>query len=266
MLNPIKIAFQKAKKENRPALLTYTVAGDSSKKQSLKILNAISEYADILELGVPHNTPVADGSQIQTSSYRAIKNGIKVKDIFHIIRNYRKKKNSKPVILMGYYNMIFQFGENNFLNKCKNSGVNGLILVDLPWPENRVFAKKCKKKSIFFIQLLSPTTSEKRLKKIIKDSHQMNYFISMLSTTGGKLKVSPKEIMSNYSKIKKINSHKNIVIGFGITEKTIKPLRKADGLVVGSAICKEITNSIKKRQNPVTNVTNLVRKLKNKIK
>ena len=94
----------------------------------------------------------------------------------------------------------------------------------------------------------------------------MNYFISMLSTTGGKLKVSPKEIMSNYSKIKKINSHKNIVIGFGITEKTIKQLRKADGLVVGSAICKEITNSIKKRQNPVTNVTNLVRKLKNKIK
>ena len=266
MLNPINIAFQKAKKENRPALLTYTVAGDSSKKQSLKILNAISEYADILELGVPHNTPVADGSQIQTSSYRAIKNGIKVKDIFHIVRNYRKKKNSKPVILMGYYNMIFQFGENNFLNKCKNSGVNGLILVDLPWPENRIFAKKCKKKSIYFIQLLSPTTSEKRLKKIIKDSHQMNYFISMLSTTGGKLKVSPKEIMSNYSKIKKINSHKNIVIGFGITEKTIKPLRKADGLVVGSAICKEITNSIKKRQNPVTNVINLVRKLKNKIK
>ncbi len=266
MLNPISIAFQKAKKENRPALLTYTVAGDSSKKQSLKILNAISEYADILELGVPHNTPVADGSQIQTSSYRAIENGIKVNDVFQIVKNYRKKKNSKPVILMGYYNMIFQFGENKFLNKCKNSGVNGLILVDLPWPENRIFAKKCKKKSIYFIQLISPTTSEKRLKKIIKDSHQMSYFISMLSTTGGKLKVSPKEIMSNYSKIKKINSHKNIVIGFGITEKTIKPLRKADGLVVGSAICKEITNSIKKRQNPVTNVTNLVRKLKNKIK
>ena len=94
----------------------------------------------------------------------------------------------------------------------------------------------------------------------------MSYFISMLSTTGGKLKVSPNKIMSNYAKIKKINSHKNIVIGFGITEKTIKPLRKADGLVVGSAICKEITSSIKKRQNPVTNVTNLVRRLKKKNK
>ena len=266
MFNPISIAFQKAQMENRPVLVTYTVAGDSSIKQSLNLLNVISKYADILELGVPHNTPVADGSQIQTSAYRAIKNGIKVKDIFNIVSSYKKNKNAKPIILMGYYNMIFQFGENKFLEKCKSSGVNGLIVVDLPWPENKAFAKKCEKKSIYFVQLLSPTTTKKRLKKIIKDSHQMSYFISMLSTTGGKLKVSAKEIISNYTKIKKINSKKNIVIGFGITEKTIKSLKKADGLVVGSAICKEITNSIKKRQNPVTNVTNLVKKLKDKIK
>ena len=94
----------------------------------------------------------------------------------------------------------------------------------------------------------------------------MSYFISMLSTTGGRLKVSPKEILKNYSKIKRINPKKEIVIGFGITEKTIGKLKSADGLVVGSAICREITNSIKKRQNPVTNVYNVVNKLKNKIK
>jgi tryptophan synthase alpha chain len=88
----------------------------------------------------------------------------------------------------------------------------------------------------------------------------------MLSTTGGKLKVSPKKILERYSKIKNHNKFKNVVIGFGITEKTIKSLKKADGLVVGSEICKEITNSIKKRQNAVTNVTNVVRRLKNKIK
>jgi tryptophan synthase alpha chain len=88
----------------------------------------------------------------------------------------------------------------------------------------------------------------------------------MLSTTGGKLKVSSKQILSKYNKIKKINPKKNVVIGFGITEKTIKSLEKADGLVVGSAICKEITSSIKKKQNPVTNVYNVVRRLKNKIK
>ena len=94
----------------------------------------------------------------------------------------------------------------------------------------------------------------------------MIYYISMLSTTGGKLKVSPKKILSEYSKIKKLNKSKNVVIGFGITEKTIKSLKKADGLVVGSAICKEITHAIKKRQNLVTNVTNVVKSLRNKIK
>jgi len=265
MLNPISEAFQKAKQENRPALLTYTVAGDSTKKQSLEILKSISKNADILELGVPHNTPVADGSQIQTSSYRAIKNGIKINSIFQIVKDFKKLNKNKPIILMGYYNMIFQYDENKFLHKCKISGVNGLIIVDLPWPENKEFAKKCKKNSIVFIQLLSPTTTNKRLNKIIKDSQQMNYFISMLSTTGGKLKVSPKQILKNYKKIKKINPKKKVVIGFGITEKTIGKLKSADGLVVGSAICKEITRSLKSRQNPVTNVSKLVKNLKNKI-
>ncbi len=265
MLNSINIAFENAKKEKRPALLTYIVAGDNNKKKSLEMLISIAKYADILELGIPHNALVADGNQIQTSAYRAIENGIKVKDIFEIVKKFKKNKNSKPIILMGYYNMIYQNGENNFLTRCKKAGVDGLIVVDLPWPENRTFAKKCKKKSIYFIQLLSPTTSKNRLKKIIKDSHPMNYFISMLSTTGGKLKVSSKKILKNYEQIKKINPNKNTVIGFGITEKTIKSLKKADGLVVGSAICKEITRSIKKRQNPVTNVTNVVKRLKNKI-
>ena len=266
MFNPISVAFKKAKQEKRPALLTYTVAGDSSKKQSLNILKSISKSVDIIEVGIPHNTPVADGSQIQTSAYRAIKNGIKIDDIFKIIKDFKKLQKNKPIILMGYFNMIFQYGENKFLDKCKTSGVNGLIIVDLPWPENKNFAKKCKKKSIYFIQLLSPTTTNDRLKKIIQDSHPMSYFISMLSTTGGKLKVSPKEILKNYSKIKRINPKKEIVIGFGITEKTIGKLKSADGLVVGSAICKEITRSLKSRQNPVTNVVKLVEKLKNKLK
>jgi tryptophan synthase alpha chain len=265
MLNPISQAFKKSKKEKRPALITYTVAGDSSKKQSLEILKSISKYADILEVGVPHNTPVADGGQIQTSSYRAIKNGIKMNDIFKIVKDFKMSKNSKPIILMGYFNMIYQFGENKFLKECKRSGVNGLIVVDLPWPENKEFSKKCKKNSINFIQLLSPTTSYKRLRSITKDAHDMIYYISMLSTTGGKLKVSPKRILQNYYKIKRINPKKNCVIGFGITEKTISKFKSTDGLVVGSQICKEITRSLNNRQNPVINVSNMVNKLKNKI-
>jgi len=263
-LSPINLAFKKCKDMNRPALLTFTVAGDNNKKKSLEILKSISENADIVELGFPHNTPIGDGRQIQNSSYRSIKNGFKIKDAFQIVKDYKKIKNPKPLILMGYYNMIYQYKENNFLNNCKKSGVNGLIVVDLPWPENKNFAKKCKKKSINFIQLLSPTTSKERIKKIIKDSHDMIYYISMLSTTGGKLKISPKQILINYNKIKKINPKKKCVIGFGITKKNISKLKSADGLVVGSAICKEISQSLKKRQNPVTNVSNMVRKLREK--
>ena len=265
MKSKIALAFKKCKKEKRPALITYTVAGDNTKNNSLKILNSISKHADILELGFPHNTPIADGGQIQGSSHRALKNGIKLQDVFHIVKKFKKFNPNKPLILMGYFNLIYQKGENNFLNNCKTSGVDGLIIVDLPYPENKDFSKKCKKKSINFIQLLSPTTSKDRMKQIIKDSHDMIYYISMLSTTGEKLKVSPKNILVNYKKIKRVNSKKNLVIGFGITDKTISSLKAADGLVVGSQLCKTITYSLKKRQNPVTNLSKLVYKLKNKI-
>ncbi len=265
MRSLINQAFNKAKNENRPALITYTVAGDNTKKNSLQILKSISNHADICELGFPHNTPIADGGQIQTSAYRAIKNGIKINDIFSIVRDFKKSKKNKPIILMGYYNMIFQYNEKKFLDKCRNVKVDGLIVVDLPYPENKKFATKCKKRGINFIQLVSPTTSPLRLKKIIKDSHDMIYYISMLSTTGGKLKVAPKKILLNYKKIRRINPRKNYAIGFGITEKSIGKLKSADGLVVGSAICKEITKSVVKRQNPVTNVSKIVIRLKNKI-
>ena len=124
---------------------------------------------------------------------------------------------------------------------------------------------ECKKKSINFIQLVAPTTSNIRLKKIIKDSHDMVYYISMLSTTGGKLKVAPKTILKNYEKIKRINKNKNVVIGFGITEKTISSLKQADGLVVGSALCKSISDAVNKRKNPAIAAQKTVKKLKAKI-
>jgi tryptophan synthase alpha chain len=265
MKSNIALAFEKCRKEKRPALITYTVAGDNTKNNSLKILNSISKHADILELGFPHNTPIADGGQIQGSSHRALKNGIKLRDVFQIVKKFKKSNPYKPLIMMGYFNLIFQSGEDNFLKNCKASGVDGLIIVDLPYPENKKFAKKCKKKSIDFVQLLSPTTSKDRIKKIIRDSHNMLYYISMLSTTGGKLKVSPKQILQNYSKIKRINPQKNLVIGFGITDKTISSLKSANGLVVGSMLCKTITNSLKMRQNPVTKLDKVVYNLKKKI-
>ncbi len=265
MSSEIDLAFKKCKKEKRPALLTFTVAGDFSKQKSLEIIKSIAEHADIIELGFPHNTPIADGPQIQESSYRALKKGINLQDIFKMVKTFKKSKYSRPLILMGYLNLVIQHGKSRFLKDCKKSGVDGLIIVDFPFPENRKFAQQCKKHSINFIQLLSPTTSTKRMREIIKNSHDMIYYISMLSTTGAKLKVSPKRILNQYKYIKRINSKKNLVIGFGITTKTISSLKKTDGLVVGSQLCKEITKCIKNRQNPVIKLNKMVSNLKRRI-
>jgi tryptophan synthase alpha chain len=261
----ITLAFENCKLERRPALLTYIVAGDSNKKMTFEILKAISPYVDICEIGIPHNTSVADGKQIQNSSHRALKNGTKLNDVFEIVKNFKKVEPNKPKVLMGYLNQILQYGENKFLNKCRNIGVDGLIVVDLPFPENKEFANKCKKHHINFVQLLAPTTSTERIKQIIRHSHDMIYYISMLSTTGGKLKITPKQILKNYFKIKKINKDKNIVIGFGITKKTIQSLKQADGLVVGSELCKAISNSLKAKRSPIKALVNLVKSLKSKI-
>ena len=265
MMSRIDSAFKKGHLENRPLLITYSVCGDPNKKKSLEILKSISEHVDIVEWGFAFNSPTADGPDIQNSTYRAIKNGINLKKTFELVKNYKRYKNSKPLILMGYYQIIFHYGEKKFVKKCKEVGVDGLIVVDLPWPDNKNFAKLCKKNSICFVQLIAPTTTKKRMKLIIKDSHQMVYQISMISTTGKKLKVPAKEIIRNNRIIKRINPKKNVVVGFGITKKTISLLKECDGLVVGSAICKGISTSLKRRQNPVINLNKMVKELKSKI-
>ena len=120
MKSKIALVFDKCSEAKRPALITYTVAGDNTKNNSLKILNKISKRADILELGFPHNTPIADGGQIQESSHRALKNGIKLIEVFNIVKKFKKSINRKPLILMGYFNLILQYGPVTFLKKCKH--------------------------------------------------------------------------------------------------------------------------------------------------
>ena len=113
----ICIAFKNCKGK-RTALITYTVAGDNTKSNSLKILNAISKHADILELGFPHNTPIADGGQIQ-GNHRALRSGIKLNDVFNIVKKFKVYNPNKPLIMMGYFNLIYQSGENKFLKTAK---------------------------------------------------------------------------------------------------------------------------------------------------
>jgi len=232
MKNSIYNAFRIAKKENRPALISYTVCGDNTKNKSLQILNSISKDLDIAEWGIPHNCPTADGKDIQNSSYRALQNGIRLNDIFKLVKRFKKIKPSKPMILMGYYQMIFNYGDKKFIRKCKESGVDGLIVVDLSFPDNKNFAKLCKRNSICFVQLIAPTTTLKRMKEIIKSSHEMIYMISTISTTGSALKYSIKRIIKNYNVIKKIKRSKKNPILYSHAEilyaKRIKKLQKVN--------------------------------------
>ena len=179
MTNPINLAFKNAKNENRSALISYTVCGDNNKKTSLDILKSISKNLDIIEWGIPHNCPTADGKEIQNSSYRALKNGMKLKDVFKLVQKYKQNKFSKPLILMGYYQMIFNYGERKFIKKCKEVGVNGLIVVDLSYPDNKKFSKLCKKNSICFVQLIAPTTSMKRMKEILDYSFKKSILLEI---------------------------------------------------------------------------------------
>ena len=193
-MNLINKVFASKAQQNEAALLSYTVACDPDFDTSLKIMHEIAKNgAAALEIGIPHNCCIGEGNMIQNAVDRVLRNDIKINDIFKLVMNFRYQ----PRIPLLYSCCIIiqhsQYGEDNFIQKCSEIGINGLIIVDFPYPQNFDFAKKCKNSGITFIQLLSPTTNEERMKKVINDS-DMIYYISMLSTTGGKLKVVPEEI------------------------------------------------------------------------
>ena len=134
-------AFQKIGNENRTALLTYTVGGDPSADISLEIFKSIANSgADIIECGLGHGANIGDGGAIQDSTYRALSNGIKTDDVFKIIRDF-KKEFEQNIIIMTYQNKIMSYGEDNFIKKCNESSVSGIICVDWPWPLNLDFCK-----------------------------------------------------------------------------------------------------------------------------
>ena len=214
--------FAQLKAESKKAFVSYIMAGDPNLELSYELMERLpASGVDIIELGLPFTDPMADGSTIQLAGQRALKEGMTLQKTLDMAKKFRLVDDVTPIVLMGYYNPIYSYGVEKFLQNAKECGIDGLIVVDLPYPENKNFASKCKKKRINFIQLISPTTSKVRLKKIIKDSHDMIYYISMLSTTD-----------------------LPVVVGFGI--KTPENSREiasiADGAVVGSAIVEKFAD------------------------
>ena len=237
--------------ENKTTIIPFVSGGDPDIKASAEILKSFAKNgAKILECGFNFNAPVSDGDPIQNSSYRALQNGAYIEKVFEIIKEFRKTYKSQAIILMGYYNIVLNFGEDNFLKKCKEIGVDGLIISDLPFPENIPFVNKCRKYEISFVQLIAPSTSSERISKINEYTDELLYYISLLGVTGSALKNSPEEVQKKYAEIKKICPNKAIVVGFGITKDVIKHFKNnVMGLVIGSQICTTIEKSIKNGQN-----------------
>ena len=248
MKTRIKKNFELLNRKN--TIVPFVSGGDPDIKNSVAILKSFAKNgARIIECGFNYNAPVNDGDAIQNSSYRALQNGAYMNKVFQIIEEFRKDFNETGIILMGYYNIVLNFGEEKFLQKCKEVGVDGLIISDLPFPENIPFVKKCRNSGVAFVQLIAPTTPSERISKINEYADEMLYQISLLGVTGSAIKNSPDDVKKKYMEIKKLCPDKKVVIGFGMVKDTIKNFRNVDALVVGSQICTEIEKSIQNGQN-----------------
>tara|TARA_B100000029_G_scaffold502549_1_gene577996 strand:+ start:1369 stop:2166 length:798 start_codon:yes stop_codon:yes gene_type:complete len=233
MNNRIKNIFLTKKKK----LITFITAGDPNLDYSRKILENLPKYGvDIMEIGMPFSDPMADGPTIQLASSRAIKNKVDLNKVFNLCKNVRKTNKKTPIILMGYYNPILHFGNSKFINECKKAGVDGLIIVDLQPENDKTLFELARRKKIDFIRLITPTTTEKRLKEILINASGFLYYVSITGVTGAKLK-DFKKVEQSIKKIKK-KTKLPIVVGFGIKtkEQVQKIFKFADGVVIGSSI------------------------------
>ncbi len=266
MENRIDKKFFDLKKQNKKALACFVTSCDPSLELSEKIINSLPEYgADIIEIGIPFSDPMADGPTIQRSSLRAIKSKSTISKTFKIIEKFRKKNKTTPIILMGYFNPIFQFGLNNFFSQGKNVGVDGIIIVDLPPEEDHLIEEQTKKSNIYNIRLIAPTTSKQRIQRISNSSRGFLYYVSIMGITGTK-KPSISSVKKSVNSIKRITSLP-VLVGFGInSHQQIKELNQfSDGCVVGSAIIKILENAIQKKsthQKILNNINYFLKQLK----
>ena len=269
--NRISNLFQRLKKNRRSGLGIFITAGDPNIKISQRILNELPKNgADFIELGMPFSDPMADGPVIQASSLRALKAGMNLSKILLMVKYFRKINNYTPIILMGYYNPIFNFGVEKFIRESKIAGVDGFIVVDLPPEEDKEFFDPVSKSDLDFIRLITPTTDANRLKIVLKKSSGFLYYVTITGTTGTK-KATIKDIKKSLSLINKF-SDLPVAVGFGITtKKQISEISEiADAAVVGSHIVKFIENSYSEHNSlndsTVLNIQNEVKHLSSGIK
>ena len=263
MSNRIKNIFEKKGKK----LVTFTTGGDPDLDTSLEILNTIiNNGIDIIEIGMPFSDPMADGPTIQESSVRSIENGTKINDIFKIVSKVRKLNDEIPIILMGYYNSVFNLGIDNFTSKCARVGVDGLIIVDLQPEEDSELYLKTKEKNIDLIRLITPTTDVNRLNTILKNASGFLYYVTITGITGQNS--ANLEDLKKSINIIKLSTKLPIVAGFGIkNRKDVEDISAfTDGVVVGSSIVNIIKSNLQNKNNIISEIDAFTKDLKKGIK
>lgn len=260
-MNRISRKFKELKKKDKKALIVFITAGYPSLKATERlILEFERQGVDIIELGVPFSDPLADGPVIQESSQYALKNYVNLQEILNLVKSVRKRSNL-PICLMTYYNPVYCFGEENFVKKAVQVGVDGVIIPDLPPEEGRNFSKLANRVNLSNIFFLAPTSNLKRIKYISNISRGFIYYVSLTGVTGPRHKLSS-DLVFNLRRIKK-NTAKPVCVGFGISNlKQIKQIYKlADGAIVGSAVVRNIKKNINS-PNLVKRVARFVHRLK----
>ncbi len=239
--------FAAMKAEGRPALVTYFMGGDPDYDTSLGIMKALPEAgADVIELGMPFSDPMADGPAIQLAGQRALKAGQTLKKTLQLAADFRKTDGDTPIVLMGYYNPIYIYGVEKFLDDAITAGIDGLIVVDLPPEMDDELCIPAIRKGINFIRLATPTTDDKRLPTVLKNTSGFVYYVSMNGITGSALP-DPSLVSGAVKRIKQ-HTELPVCVGFGVkTAEHAKVIgASADGVVVGTAIVNQIATSLTK--------------------
>jgi tryptophan synthase alpha chain len=237
----IDATFAKLKAEGRRAFVSYIMAGDPDVETSLSLMKGLpGAGVDVIELGVPFTDPMADGPTIQEAGQRALAGGMTLAKTLDMVRAFREGDDTTPIVLMGYYNPIYSRGVDRFLDEAKEAGVDGLIIVDLPPEEDDELCIPAGKAGLNFIRLATPTTDDKRLPAVVKNTSGFVYYVSITGITGAAA-AQAADVAPEVARIQKA-ANLPVIVGFGIrTPETAREIAGvADGCVVGSAIVSEL--------------------------
>ena len=245
MTSRIDNRFAAVAEEGRPAFVTFVMAGDPDHDTALSIAKALpAAGADIIELGMPFSDPMADGPAIQKAGLRALNAGESLKKTLDLVREFRTGDDVTPIVLMGYFNPIYIYGVERFVPDALAAGVDGLIVVDLPPEMDDELCLPALNAGLAFIRLATPTTDDKRLPTVLKNTSGFVYYVSITGITGSSAPDAGK-VAAAVSRIKQ-HTELPVCVGFGVTsaEQAREIGRAADGVVVGSAIVKAIEASL----------------------